>query len=317
MNKKFGKFSTALEVVDGIELHGKTAIVTGASSGIGVETARALAAAGANTILAVRNTTKGQQTAEEIKKSLPNRKVNLEVMKLDLSSFQSVREFCDDFSKHHQKLDILVNNAGIMACPLTRTPQGYESQFATCHLGHFLLTTLLLPQLKASGKARVVCLSSTGHRLSPVIFDDIHFEKTPYDKWKAYGQAKSANALFAFELNRRYKDAGLRAFSVHPGGIMTGLQKDLSIEEMRAMGWLKPDDTPVDGFKNLQQGASTSVWAATAPELEPFGGQYLEDCHIAEPNDGKNPAVGVHLHVYDPVSAERLWVESEKMVAVV
>ena len=197
-----------------------------------------------------------------------------------------------DWLASGQVLDILVNNAAIMACPLTRTVQGWEAQFATNHLGHFALTTALLPSLKtaaqASGDARVVCMSSSDHKIAGVDFDDIHFERREYNKWKAYGQAKSANAMFAAGLHLRHHADGITANAVHPGGIMTGLQKFLPPEEMRALSWLKADDTPLDIFKSPAQGASTSVWAATALALKGKDGMYLEDCRqgvLAEPSN--------------------------------
>ncbi|HZS08305.1 MAG TPA: oxidoreductase [Blastocatellia bacterium] len=309
---KFGHDSTALEVVAGIDLRGKNAIVTGASSGIGVETARALAAAGADVTLPVRDLKKGEKVAGEIRATAGNDAVR--VAELDLSDFASVRRFADGFIASGRPLHILVNNAAIMACPLARSPEGYEAQFATNHLGHFLLTGRLAPALKAGSPARVVVLTSIGHRLSPVHFDDIHFERRGYDKWVAYGQAKTANALFAVELNRRLSSAGVTANAVHPGGILTGLQQHLTQEEMTAMGWFDKDGKPHPVFKTVAGGASTSVWAATAPELEGKGGLYLEDCNEGEPAVPEKRTSGYHPHARDPEAAARLWKVSEEMV---
>ncbi len=313
----FGARTTALEAIKGITLTGRNAIVTGGASGLGLETSRALASAGAALTLAVRNLAQGQAAADVLRAEVPAAQVSVGL--LDLSDLASVRDFAADWMLPGSPLDILINNAAIMACPLTRSPQGSEAQFATNHLGHFALTTALLPVLQKAaqktGDARVVCLSSSGHKISGVEFDDIHFERREYNKWKAYGQAKSANALMALGLHLRYGDQGVTANAVHPGGIMTGLQKFLPMEEMRALGWLKADDTPLDIFKTPQQGASTSIWAATAPQLLGIGGLYLEDCQqglLAEPS---NRVSGYSAHIADAAAAERLWVVSEAMMA--
>ena len=312
----FGARSTALEVVKGISLKGKNAIVTGGASGLGLETSRALAAAGAVVTLAVRNTEQGNAAAARIRAEYPNASVF--VAHMDLADFQSVQRFAADYNAKNETLDILINNAAIMACPLFRTAQGWEAQFATNHLGHFALTTGLLPSvLRAAGKtgdARIVCVSSSGHKLSSVNFDDIHFERTEYNKWKAYGQAKSANALMALGLHLRYGAQGITANAVHPGGIMTGLQKFLPLEEMRALGWLKADDTPLDLFKNQAQGASTSVWAATSTLLKGRGGLYLEDCKQALPSPPTDRVSGCAPHIADTATAQRLWDVSEAML---
>jgi NAD(P)-dependent dehydrogenase (short-subunit alcohol dehydrogenase family) len=314
IDSPFGARPTALDVVAGVDLSGKTAIITGASSGIGIETARALASAGAEVILPVRDPSKGEATAADLRASIKGCRVRVAAM--DLSDLDSVRRFAESFLSENKPLHILINNAGIMAGPLQRTPTGWELQFATNHLGHFLLTVLLIPALKAGSPSRIVSLSSIGHRISPVDFDDIHFQKRAYDKWKAYGQAKTANALFAVELDRRLRPAGVAAFAVHPGGIMTGLQKDLSREEMAAFGWIDDKGNPHPQFKSLEQGAATSVWAATSPALRGKGGLYLEDCNIAEIADESTPAMrGIRKHAIDPAAAERLWAVSEEMLA--
>ncbi len=312
ITSKFNNRSTAKEVVEGLNLLGKTAIVTGASSGLGVETARALASVGAEVILPVRNLAKGSGVAAGIRSSTGNKAIS--VMELDLSDFSSIRKFAADFSALERPLHILVNNAAIMACPLTRTAQGHEAQFATNHLGHFLLTNLLIPALEKGAPSRIVSLSSIGHRLSPIIFDDIHFEQREYDKWKAYGQAKTANSLFAVELNRRFSSSGISANAVHPGGIMTGLQQHLTMEEMTASGWFDKDGNPHPVFKTIEQGASTSAWAATARELEGNGGKYLEDCNEAEAGSPENRMSGVLPHALDAVAAAQLWSVSEAMI---
>jgi len=312
VTSRFGHGSTAMEVVAGIDLDGKNAIVTGAASGIGVETARALAAAGARVILAVRDRAKGEAVARDVQASTRNPAVRVE--ELDLADVESVRRFADRFRATGAPLHILVNNAGIMACPLARTRDGWELQFATNHLGHFLLAGRLAPALEAGAPSRVVALSSVGHRLSAIHFDDVHFERRPYDRWLAYGQSKTANALFALELARRATAAGITANAVHPGGIMTGLQQHLSREDMNALGWLDADGKPRRGFKTTAQGAATSVWAATAPELAGKGGRYLEDCQEGEPVRPDVPFAGYHPHVRDAEAAKRLWTVSEEMI---
>lgn len=315
----FGARTTALQAVSGISLTGRTVIVTGGAAGLGLETSRALASTGTELTLAVRNLEQGQAAAQQICATYPHAKV--EVSLLDLNDLGSVRHFAAAWLASHRALDILINNAAIMACPLTRTPQGWEAQFATNHLGHFALTTALLPALQRAGQghgdARVVCLSSSGHKIAGVDFDDIHFERRDYNKWKAYGQAKSANALFALGLQGRHGGEGITANAVHPGGIMTGLQKFLPIEEMRALGWLKADDTPLDLFKTPAQGAATSVWAATAPALKGRGGLYLEDCQQGLPAEPSNRVSGYSAHIADPAAAERLCVVSQAMLATV
>ena len=312
----FGARSTALDVVQGLALGNRHAVVTGGASGLGLETSRALAAAGASLTLAVRNTEQGQAAATVLLASYPAARV--QVAQLDLADMASIQRFATDWLQTDKPLDILINNAAIMACPLTRTPQGWESQFATNHIGHFLLTTALLPALQkaanATGDARVVCLSSSGHKIAGVDFDDIHFERREYNKWKAYGQAKSANALMALGLHLKYAGQGITANAVHPGGIMTGLQKFLPLEEMRALGWLKPDDTPLDLFKTPEQGAATSVWAATASALKGHGGLYLEDCRQGLPAASDNRVSGFSAHIADAGNALRLWDVSSAMI---
>ena len=303
ITSKFHARSTAREVVQGLDLHGRRAIVTGGAAGLGLETARALAEAGAEVTLAVRDRVRGGEAAGALRLSSGKRNVHVGI--LDLADLSSIQRFADDWGV--APLHILINNAAIMACPLTRTAQGWEAQFATNHLGHFALTTALLPALRKGAPSRVVALSSSGHKICGVDFDDIHFERRDYNKWKAYGQAKSANALMSLGLHLRCAAEGITANAVHPGGIMTGLQKYLPIEEMRALGWLKADDTPLDIFKTPEQGAATSVWAATAPELQGHGGLYLEDCRQGVPAEPTNRVSGFSPHIMDAAAADRLW----------
>ena len=302
----FGYRSRALEVVEGIDLSGKQVVVTGGYSGIGTETVRALAAAGAEVIVGARRT--GQ--AEGVLRAVEG---DISILPLDLSDPASIDAFAESVSERWDRIDILINNAAVMASPLTRDARGYEGQFATNHLGHFQLTARLWPQLKAANGARVVVLSSIGHRLNALDLDDPNFERRDYDKWLAYGQAKSANALFALRLDKLGEPHGVRAFAVHPGGIMTPLQRHLSTEEQVAMGWVDAEGNVNERFKSEEQGASTTVWAATSPLLEGKGGVYLENCEVAEPASKDNPMGGVHPHVRDEALAERLWAKSEEM----
>ncbi len=306
----FGMRSTAAEVVEGIDLSGKTALVTGGYSGLGLETVRALAGAGADVIVGARRPDVAVADLAGID--------GVTILTLDLSDPISIDAFARDVAAHTAKIDILINNAAIMANPLTRDARGYESQFATNHLGHFQMTARLWPLLKAAGAgARVVALSSIGHARNGLDLDDVNFERRDYDKWTAYGQAKSANSLFALHLDQIGAPLGIRAFSVHPGGIKTPLQRYLTMEEQIAMGWYKPDGSLIDIFKTTEQGAATSVWCATSPMLDGRGGVYCEDCDIARPwVDGMSPYSGVRPHISDPVLATALWALSEKMTGV-
>ncbi len=313
----FNARSTALEVVEGHDLSGKVALVTGASSGIGVETVRALAQAGAETILAVRDADKGELVAQALVESTGNHRVY--VLPLDLASFVSIEDMVAAFTERWNKLDMLMNNAGVMASPFEHTAEGFELQFGTNHVGHFLLTTLLLPSLLAAAPSRVVALTSIGHRRSDIIWDDVNFENRPYDPWLAYGQSKTANVLFAVGLTQRYGDQGVTANAVHPGGILTNLQRYMPMEEQRARGWIDAQGNINPMFKTPEQGAATSVWAAVGDELEGQGGLYLEDCRESDlltSDKIVGPSVQGYLaHARNPESAERLWKLTEEMVA--
>ena len=311
ITSEFGYHSTAREVLAGIDLSGATALVTGAASGIGVETARALALAGAAVTLAVRDAVAGAAAAASIGNESPSGDV--EVLVLDLADLSSVRSAARSWCDHHPNLDILINNAGVMACPLGRTSDGFELQMGTNHLGHFALFEQLLPSLRSGDGARVVALSSSAHRRSDIVLDDLNYEDRPYDAWEAYGQSKTANALFAVELSRRFGDEGIWANAVMPGGILTGLQRHMSIEDQRAAGFVDEDGTPNVLFKNVEQGASTSVWAATAPQLAGVGGRYLEDCGEAGVMDPAMPFMGRMDYAVDPERAVRLWEASEAL----
>jgi len=303
----FGAYADARDVAAGHDLTGKVAIVTGGATGIGIETARALAEAGAEVVIAVRKPDLAESAVAEIQKTVKGR---VSWSMLDLSSFASIRAFVERWGD--RPLNLLINNAGVMACPLAYTEDGLEMQIGTNHFGHFLLSVLLAPNLvagaKASGKtSRLVSLSSIGHRRAPVNFDDPHYRHRPYDKWESYGQAKTANALFAVGFNKRFKDQGVTANAVMPGGIMTPLQRHLPLEEQKALGWIDDEGKVRDGFKTPEQGASTSVWAAVGDELEGVGGLYLEDLAQAAAWSKDNPWAGVMPHALDPETAERLW----------
>jgi NAD(P)-dependent dehydrogenase (short-subunit alcohol dehydrogenase family) len=310
--------STALEVVHGHELSGKTVLITGASSGIGVETARALVHAGAEVILAVRDARKGAAVAQGLRESTGNLRVH--VLLLDLSSLASIRQAATQFTQQWPKLDIVINNAGVAAAPQGTTTDGFETHFGTNHVGHFLLTSLLLPALLAAAPSRVVSLTSSGHRRSDIHWEDINYQYRPYDKWQAYGQSKTANALFAAGFTQCYASQGVTANAVHPGGILnTGLQKYLTMEEQRALGWYDAEGNPNPLAKTVEQGAATTVWAAVGPELAGIGGLYLEDCHEAEiisPENANtaNRYVGYMPYARSPESAERLWCVTQEMI---
>jgi NAD(P)-dependent dehydrogenase (short-subunit alcohol dehydrogenase family) len=305
----FGHDTTTDEVLAGIDLAGKTALVTGASGGLGAETARALASKGAAVTIAVRNVPKGEEVAQSIRESTGS---EVDVVELELGSLPSVRACAEGWLASHGALNLLINNAGVMACPLARIGDGWESQFATNHLGHFLLTMSLLPALKDGAPSRIVNLSSGAHRFGGVDFDDIHFNKREYDKFVAYGQSKTANVLFAVELGRRLEGSGVTINAVHPGVIMTELGRHLTPEDLAGF----PGATSVEDmkFKTVESGAATSVWAATAPELEGRSGLYLEDCHVADQATEDGVQVGYSSWAMDPAAATRLFALSEELV---
>jgi NAD(P)-dependent dehydrogenase (short-subunit alcohol dehydrogenase family) len=306
----FGYRSTATEVAAGIDLSEKTALVTGGYSGLGTETVRALAGAGAHVIV-------GARRPEVAEADLAGIVGNVTVLRLDLADPASIDGFAAEVAASTPHLHILINNAAVMAAPKALDARGYESQFATNHLGHFQLASRLWPLLRA-GKARVVALSSSGHARNGLDLADINFEHRDYDKWTAYGQAKSANALFALWLDRLGASHGVRAFAVDPGGILTPLQRHLTKEEQMAMGWFDKDGNPNPLFKSTAEGASTSVWCAVSPLLADAGGVYCADCNIAAPwVDGTPRYQGVHPHVRDEALAEALWAKSEEMTGVI
>ncbi len=312
-NSGFAARTEGADVIAGLNLDGQTAIVTGGYSGLGLETVRALAAKGVAVIVPVRS----PQRARE---NLAGVEGDVKTAPLDLTDLGSVRRFGESMLGQLDRVDLLINNAGIMACPEARVGPGWESQFGVNHMGHFALTTALLPLIRRTPGARVVALSSTAHKLSDIRWDDVQFERG-YDKWQAYGQSKTANALFANALSRRLSDSGGLAFSVHPGGIFTPLQRHLPQEEMVALGWLDANGEPSEraqaGFKTPAQGCSTTLWAATSACLENKPGVYCEDCDIAAPTDAGSPTAryrGVDPHACDDEAAERLWTMSESLL---
>jgi NAD(P)-dependent dehydrogenase (short-subunit alcohol dehydrogenase family) len=310
----FGARTTAAEVLDGLDLSGRRAVVTGGYSGLGLETVKALAGAGAQVVVPARR-------PEVAREALVGAGVAADVVPLDLADLDSVRACAQRLLDDGRPIDILINNAAIMATPETRVGPGWEAQFATNHLGHYTLTNLLWPALTAAPDgARVVALSSTGHKRSAIRFDDLMFERDPYEKWQAYGQAKTANSLFAVHLDALGQDAGVRAFAVHPGGILTPLQRHLSKQEMVDFGWIDEDGNQLETrFKTPEQGASTSTWAATAPALAGMGGVYCEDADIAAPTDPASPDArvrGVDAHAIDRDAAVRLWAVSAQLTGV-
>lgn len=304
----FGFSSTTDDVLDGVDLAGHQVVVTGASTGLGEETTRALAAHGASVTMAVRDLDRGAAAAERIRATVPH--AQLELMQLDLASLASVRSFADTYLATHPTTDVLINNAGLMACPFGTTVDGFELQFGTNHLGHFLLGVLLAPTL-----GRLVSLSSRGHSFADVDLDDWNFERTPYEPFVAYGRAKTANALFAVGFQQRHGDRGVLALSVHPGGIHTELGRHMTRETIDSlMQRISTAGAAPFAWKTIPQGAATSVWAATSADLLGHGGAYLEDCSVAEVSDDEAPNSGVRPYAIDPVRADALWTLSERLV---
>lgn len=313
LGSPFGAASTAADIVAGVDLSGRTAIVTGGYSGIGLETTRALAGAGAKVIVPARNPQKASTALTGMS--------NVEIGALDLIDPASIEAFAADVLARYPRLDMLINNAGFIGLTLDRDARGYEAQFATNHLGHYHLTARLWPAL-CRGRARVVNISSCGHAGGAVDFDDIHFHHRPYDPMVAYGQSKSANVLFTVWLDHLGKASGVRSFALHPGGIVeSGFTRDMPIEATIASGYRDADGKPIidpeDNKKTPQQGAATQVWCATSPLLDGKGGLYCENCEVAEAVPADSTALlGVRPWAIDPVLAERLWQVSAEMTGV-
>jgi NAD(P)-dependent dehydrogenase (short-subunit alcohol dehydrogenase family) len=315
----FGATSTTDQVLAGVDLSGKRVLVTGVSAGIGVETARALASRGAHVIGAARDLKKAETAMEKAWVAAKNGG-GVELLALDLASLTSVRAAADKLVKAGKPLDLVINNAGVMACPLMRTADGFEMQFGTNHLGHFVLTNRIAPLVREG--SRVVALSSAGHRFANVDLDDPNFVHTAYDPWIAYGRSKTANVLFAVAFDARHRGRGVRATAVHPGGIQTELARHLDPDHLAARvadinATLAAKGLPPLKLKTVPQGAATSVWAGVVAAADEVGGQYCEDCHVTtlitdEPLDPVSG--GVRPYALDPLRAEALWAKSEELV---
>lgn len=312
----FGFESTTDDVLEGKDLSGKTVFITGGNSGLGQETARAMATKGAHVVISGRDQAKLDEAATTIKQGSGSNAV--ETIVADLASLDSVRACGKEAKERFDKIDLLINNAGVMACPQGETSDGFERQFGTNHLGHFELTKHLMPLLEKGESKRIVNLSSLAHHRDTVHFDDPNFENREYDKWESYGQSKTANSLFSVALQERLKDKGFDVFAVHPGGIMTNLGRHMSEEDIASLRKSFAERAEADGeepmgFKSIPQGAATQCWAATADELKGEGGVYCEDCHIAEVNE-TSAMSGVRSYALDKDDAEKLWSLSEELV---
>ena len=315
INSGFSNQSEPKDILKNIDLHNKVVIVTGGYSGIGLETTKALVAVGANVIIPAKRPEIANQNLNGVVSET-------NIIKMDLGNLNSVKNFTNSFKENFNTLSLLINNAGIMACPETRVGDNWESQFAINHIGHFLLTKELMNILADTEGSRFVSLSSSAHALTGILWDDIHFNKQPYNKWMAYGQSKTASSLIAIELNKKMKDYGVESFSVHPGGIITPLQRYLEKEEMIALGWMDENGSPSElaknFFKSPSQGASTTLWCATSNDLNGLGGVFCEDCDIAkrksEVDESLQRYTGVANWAVDTDEATRLWELSEEII---
>jgi len=313
----FGATSTADEVLAGIDLRGKRFLVTGVSAGLGVETARALAARGADVVGTARDLAKAERATAPVREAALESGGSLSLVKVDLASLASVRAGADQIVAAGQPFDVVIANAGVMACPFGRTEDGFETQFGTNHLGHFVLVNRIAGLIKPGG--RLVNLSSAGHRFSDVDLDDPNFERTPYDPFIAYGRSKTANVLFAVEFDQRHRGKGIRAAAVHPGGIATELGRHMGdgmLDEMLAT--INEQNAAVGQppmeWKSIPQGSATSVWAAVTAPADEIGGRFCEDCHVAEISTVPGLTGGVQLYALDSDSAKALWAKSEELV---
>jgi NAD(P)-dependent dehydrogenase (short-subunit alcohol dehydrogenase family) len=313
--KTFGAKSTTDEVLEGVNLSGKRVLITGVSAGIGVETARALVAHGAYVVGAVRDLEKARASTKVVTDGIANGG-GFELVELNLASLSSVRKCADKLVKDGKQFDIVIANAGIMACPKGSTEDGFETQFGTNHLGHFVFVNRIVPLFKPG--SRLVTLSSAGHRFSDVDLNDPNFDKTDYTEFGAYGRSKTANILFAVEFDQRHRDKGIRATAVHPGGIQTELGRHLkpgTVEQMiETINKERPAGTPEFEWKTIPQGAATTVWAAAVAPAESVGGRYCEDCHVAEIAEGEGLRGGVRPYALDLENAKALWRKSEELV---
>lgn len=316
MTKTFGATSTTDEILEGVDLSGKRILVTGVSAGLGVETARVLAAHGAQVVGAARDLDKARTATQVVRDQAANGG-GLELVQLDLASLASVRAAAAALVADGRQFDLVIANAGVMATPFGKTADGFETQFGTNHLGHFVFVNRIASLMKPG--SRLVNLASAGHRFSDVNLDDPNFETTEYTPFGAYGRSKTANVLFAVEFDRRHKDRGVRAAAVHPGGIQTELGRHMTAEDMAG---LVKDITAANEkagvaafeWKTIPQGAATSVWAGVVASADAVGGLYCEDCHVAEVVDGEGIRGGVRPYALDAANARALWAKSEELV---
>jgi NAD(P)-dependent dehydrogenase (short-subunit alcohol dehydrogenase family) len=310
MPKTFGAESTADEVLEGVKLTGKRVLVTGVSAGLGVETARSIVAHGGTVVGTARDLSKARNALAKAGNH------SVELVEMDLASLASVRKAADELLKRAQPFDVIIANAGVMACPQGKTEDGFETQFGTNHLGHFVFVNRLVPLLKSG--ARVVTLSSAGHQISDVDIEDPNFERTPYQPFTAYGRSKTANILYAVALDSRLKGRGVRATSIHPGGIQTELGRHMTpelVEQMMArINKAASSQGQSFRFKSVPQGSATSVWSGFVGAADAVGGHYCEDCHVCEVNDDVNSRVGVRSYALNLAHANDLWKKSEEMV---
>ena len=315
MSNSFGATSTTDEVLRGVDLRGKRVLVTGVSAGLGVETARALAAHGAEVVGAARDISQAQHATEQVRAQAAMGG-SLHLVQLDLASLDSVRRCADSLLAAGGSFDVIIANAGVMACPKGTTADGFETQFGTNHLGHFVLVNRIASLLRPG--SRLVNLSSSGHRYADVDLVDPNFEHSPYAEFTAYGRSKTANVLFAVEFDRRHKASGVRATAVHPGGIRTELSRYMTPEAMAKLiaeiNASQPKDAAPFSWKSIPQGAATSVWAACVADAEAIGGRYCEDCHVAEVVSVPGLRGGVRPYALDPQRAQALWQKSEELV---
>ena len=315
MSNMFGATSTTNEVLQSINLTGKRVLVTGVSAGLGVETARALAAHGAQVVGAARDLSKARAATEQVRAQAADGG-SFDLVQLDLASLDSVRRCADGLLAAKKPFDLIIANAGVMACPKGKTTDGFETQFGTNHLGHFVLVNRIASLLKAG--SRLVNLSSAGHRYADVNLEDPNFEHSPYEEFIAYGRSKTANVLFAVEFDRRHRARGVRAAAVHPGGIRTELSRHLTPEALEKLiveiNARQPKGAAPFSYKSIPQGAATSVWAACVADAEAIGGRYCEDCHVAEIASAPGIRAGVQPYALDPQRAQALWQKSEEMV---
>lgn len=317
MTQVFGSTTTTDEVLAGVDLTGKRMLVTGVSAGLGVETARALVAHGAQVVGAARDLDKARRATDGVRAAAKSgSRSALELVALDLASLASVRACADALVADGRPFDLVIANAGVMACPKSTTVDGFETQFGTNHLGHFVFVNRIASLLKPGG--RLVNLSSAGHRYSDVDLDDPNFDHTPYEEFVAYGRSKTANILFAVEFDRRHRDRGVRASAVHPGAIQTELGRHMTSEDttrlIASINAAQPAGTPAFQYKTIPQGAATSVWAGIVATAEEVGGRYCEDCHVAEIVQSTAIRGGVRPYALDPERAKALWAKSEALV---